>query len=53
MNEFWGVAGSLSWAFFAGVLCGILLILFMQNTTTDVEPQPNATAASIAEGCGK
>ena len=38
MDEFWGLVGSHAWAFTIGLICGMLLILFMQNATD--EPQP-------------
>ena len=39
MREFWGLVGSLSWVFISGVICGILLCLYMQETG-DNELQP-------------
>lgn len=45
MNEFWGLVGSHAWAFVIGMICGMLLILFMQNRPD--EPQPMISIPQI------
>ena len=40
MKEFWGLVSSHAWTFVIGIIVGMLLILFMQNTIEDEAPRP-------------
>lgn len=40
MNEFWALVSSHVWTFIIGIIVGMLLILFMQETS-DKDPRPS------------
>jgi hypothetical protein len=41
MNEFWGLVGSHVWTFVIGIIVGILICLYAQNTPDEPRPSIN------------